>query len=106
MMPPEGFEGEIPEEFQEQFQEQFQRQFEGQFEQQREQFQSSEGTGPSSEEIERMIQEETQRRIQEETQRMMEQQIQQFAPPPSTEAPPQSFLDRVGNFLAGLIPTI
>ena len=66
-------------------------------------FEGEEGTeGPSPEEIERMIQGETQRRIQEETQRM----IEQFAPSPSTEAPPQSFLDRVGNFLAGLIPAI
>ncbi|MBI2450590.1 MAG: hypothetical protein HYV47_03600 [Candidatus Nealsonbacteria bacterium] len=91
MMPPEGFEGEMPPFNQGEF-------HEGQIP---EGFVPSEGMSqpPSQEEMERIIQEETQRRIQEETQRMMEQ----FVPPPSTEPPPQSFLNQVKNFLAGLM---
>lgn len=84
MMPPEGFEGEMPEEMPEgmapeEFQEQFQEQFEQQMEQQ------------------------IQQQIEQQMQEQIQQQMEEFSPPPTSEQPPQSFFETVKNFLAGLI---
>ena len=69
-------------------------------------FMPSEGTeGLSREEIEGMMQEEARRQqqmLEEQIRQQMEEQIREQMPP-TTEMPPQSFLDRVKNFVAGLI---